>query len=282
MERKLLGRLGRNGNTAGFPATNIGVSDKTLTQADFQKDNYTDGSPTFTVDNSISVDSEARFGGLDADDSVTLTPGSGVTFYGKGYDLITGTAVIDSTYVGHIKKMAPNLYRLTGAWKSVSAPGCTADPNQAYVANDPASDPNCTEGTSFSNWIGDSSGLSADSSDPQTGTVAVKHTYADAGSSTGLVTSQIAVDNGATYAVSFWAKSSQTTSNGARFGNWQGIASGGPSGLIVVPADDTWREYTYTVVTNSTQIGALFYSSVSTTGTNGDDIFIDNFSVIKQ
>ena len=107
-------------NTAGFPATDIGGSDKTLTQADFGKDNFTSGTPTFTVDNSIAVDSEARFGGRDADATVTLTPDTGVTFYGKGYDLITVAAVIDSTYVGHIKKMADGVYRLTGPWKSVT------------------------------------------------------------------------------------------------------------------------------------------------------------------
>ena len=68
-----LGKAGA-GMTQDTPQPILEHVDKTLTQADFWKDNYTDGTPVFLVDNSIDIGAEARFSGLDVDDAVTLTP----------------------------------------------------------------------------------------------------------------------------------------------------------------------------------------------------------------
>ena len=258
-----------------FTPADIGDVDKTLVQSDFNKDNYTDTSIELTVDNSISVGSEARFGGDVESAVITLTPDTGVTFYGKGQETIVGKAIIDSTYVGHIKKMADNKYRLAGPWKN-STETCTPLAGNLWPDDTPASDLNCTEGTVVTGWIGDSSDLTAGSSGSYAGSNHYVLTYSEAGVSTGFISRGITVTDNTTYVITFWAKATGTL---ARY-NMSGVDVA--PGLTTVPGDDTWREYTETVTANGTSISLLMYSSVNTGGTNGDTLEFDNISFVAQ
>ena len=255
------------GDDPRYPPTNIGTANKTLTQTDFWKDNFTDGTPTFIVDNSIDIGAEARFSGLGVDDAVTLTPGPGVTFYGKGKQIITGSAVIDSTYVGHIKKMSSNTYRLAGPWANK---GCVVDPQQQFTTANAASDPACNEANGVTG-LGTTFGNVTSSTDSQVGTYALQFVGT---ADNARISIDLPVTAGDTFIVSFYAK--QTVGSNGAATAWTNL-----SGWTAQNFTGTYVQYTQTVTATATGTAQIrFYASVG--GAAGDTILVDDISIIKQ
>ena len=96
------------------------------------------------------------------------------------------------------------------------------------------------------------------------------------GGAVGIIRHYLAATSGDTFTVTFWAKSTQGSL--VRITGWTSC-TGGPSN---VTPTGTWTQYTYNITASATDdIQLRFYPSASGSGASGDNIFIDNLSIIK-
>ena len=153
--------------------------------------------------------------------------------------------------------------------------GCTPDANEQFTTADAASDPNCNEANSSAAWTGDFNATSSSqSSEVYEGSYAISG-VADGGA-VGIIRHYFAATSGDTFTVTFWAKSTQGSF--VRITGWTNC-TGGPSS---VTPTGTWTEYTYNITASATDdIQIRFYPAAATGAVAGDNIFIDNLSIIK-
>jgi|GEM_PF-5444767 len=107
-------------SSGGLTSSNIGAVDRNMLTSDFGKLNHTEHSIELTVDNTIPINSFARFQPTDLDSVITIIPDTGVTFVGNGSEVITGGFQIDSLNIGSLFKIADNLFSVAGYVKPYS------------------------------------------------------------------------------------------------------------------------------------------------------------------
>lgn len=147
--------------------------------------------------------------------------------------------------------------------------------NHATTAN-AASDPNCNEANSYDGFTnGNANGtMNVDSAEPYEGTYCFKHVGLGAVS---YAKYDFAITNGQVFEVSFWAKS--TAGSNPRLTGWNNL-TGGPN---LVTLNGTWTFYSYTVTASTNGTGTLrFYSSANGGAAAGENIFVDNLSIVLQ
>lgn len=155
--------------------------------------------------------------------------------------------------------------------------GCVPNVNEQYTVADAASDPNCNEANAIaSGWAGFETNITKTIvTDPHEGTYAHKFEVTTGGSIS-YASYRFAVVSGETFTVSFYAKSSQGAQ--VRLTAWQNVTGGASS----VTPTASYALYTYNITASSTGTAELrFYAGSTGACVTGDNIFIDNMSIIK-
>jgi chitodextrinase len=144
-----------------------------------------------------------------------------------------------------------------------------SDSNAASISN---------ESNSTTGWTNDGSNVTSSSENPLNGSFALSlvATRANASGGKGMSYTFNAVI-GETYDIRIWARRGALSSNPA-FANWTGF-----SNFSVTTISSTqWTEYTWSLTaTSSTPVITVFAAPYSG-GQVGDQIFIDNVSIIQQ
>ncbi|WP_299519814.1 hypothetical protein [Winogradskyella sp.] len=134
-----------------------------------------------------------------------------------------------------------------------------------------ANETNDTSGWGFGGAID----LISQATDVQDGNYALKATYnQDAGSTSHRISYNFPTEVGATYNVSFWAKST-----GANSRSWLWTGTSDSTAQVF---NSEWQYYTETVTATGTTIQMRFFPGVGGTGNLGVEMFIDNISVVKN
>jgi len=153
--------------------------------------------------------------------------------------------------------------------------GCTPDPNEQHTAANAASDPNCNEADDTAGWTnaaGEGS-FTSDATDPAVGGHALKKQTT--GGSASYCFYSLSITSGDTFTVTYRIKSTQGSL--ARSTAWTNV-----TGETTRTATSTWTEYTENITASATGTAQIrFYASINTSGVNGDNIFVDDLSIIK-
>ncbi len=250
---------------SGLIVNDIGSSDLIITANEFGKFNTSSSTITLTVDNSQPINSKAVFQPIGGN-TIYVVPASGVTFIGT--DIEEAFSVSENN-LGGIFKIADNTYSVSGNVEAYTPP-----PSNLLVLN--ASHPT-DEANSTNGWgtYGGSIDLSVDS-DSYVGSYAIKGQL-NANASVQRIHYNFSGEVGGVYEVRFRAKKGQGTN--VYMNLWSGC-TGGPS---VVPLTSSYSEYVYTITATSADMRFDFWvHTFSGSGSLGDNIFVDDFTILKQ
>ena len=151
--------------------------------------------------------------------------------------------------------------------------GCTPDANEVHTQSNAISDPNCNESNATTGWASVGSTTTSVTTGPQVGSYHFRVLSNDGSSD--RIEYDFAVTSGDTYTITFDAY--QVVGTGARITSWVGF-SNAPSSQTISAVD--WETKTYNVTANITGT-AKIRIYVAQAGATNDEIYLDNFSIIK-
>ena len=237
---------------------------------------------TITVDNLSSAIDMQIFADVDTQSgSFVFTEGTGMSFFGKDNNGSTKGAnnAVRITNFGNangVEKSNGNI-KWAGDFLWFTFTTCTPLANNQHTEANAASDPNCNEANATTGWSRTPVGATLSSvQNASVGQYSLRLEQNSAGAFYMLYT--FAATSGDVFEVNWDWRSTQGSNVFATA--WQNV-TGGPSFLGGVTS--VWASApTQTITASSTgNIELRFYSSSAGSGAIGDNIYIDNLSIVK-
>lgn len=171
-----------------------------------------------------------------------------------------------------VERVAADLYEVDCTCFPHTEASCTADPNEWHTQANAASDPNCNEADATTGWTSAGANIFSVTDDPQVGTYHLEFRAFNGLNNRAEYTFSATASD--TFTVS-WKDRQDIGTNGNVY-NW-GNCTGGPN---YVPSS-TWTDRSFNITVTSTGTVTLRWYASDGSGSAGDEIDLDNLSIIK-
>lgn len=197
---------------------------------------------------------------------------------------VSGTTTLLNTYKTSATAGDHLIYRkVNGNWIGVARDGvayvaCTAHPNERYITSSAISDPYCNESNSIGSFTGNTGAIDVTTvTDSFAGLYALK-SQMNTGATAGYGQRTVTALNGDTFTVTLRMKTTQSTGS-TGLTAWTNVTTGGPSADYIEVVDG-WVSRTYNITVSGNFV-LRFYASAGGTGAIGDNIIVDNLSIVQ-